>query len=456
MAVRRILSWVVLIAAAVAAAVYAFRPQPVPVDLHAVQRGPLRVTVDGEGETRVREVYVVSAPVAGRKLRIGAHVGDPVVAGETVLATIEPSQPTFLDRRARLEAEAEVHAAEAAQALAQAEVDRVKAELDFARSNLRRSETLAAKGTISQTALERAQLESRTREAALSSARAELRVRRFELETARARLVDPATAGAGGDGAACCVEVRSPVDGTVLKVMQESEAVLEAGTPLIEVGDPADLEVVVDLLSSDAVRISEGADATVEEWGGGGTLAGRVRRVEPYGFTKVSALGIEEQRVNVILDFTDPPARWRRLGHGYRVQVAITEWHGADVLAIPLGSLFRHGPGHRRPRRRRAGGAVSRRSGGGRGRRGGPTRRLRVRREKSLAREPGVLFHGIGLESDPKGPAGSRTCPAAAAPACGLARQRDGVLNPSGHPALAIVDEGEQGVVLVRVGHEIR
>ncbi len=339
---RRGLLWTVVVVVLVGAGVYAFMPQPVPVDLGAVARGALSVTVDDEGRTRVKEIYVVSAPTSGRVLRIERHVGDEVVAGETVLATVEPSEPAFLDLRSRRQAESTVTAAAAAKAWADAEVARADAELDFARADQERAKTLAARDTISQRALERAELGVKTRRAALATAEAALRVKTFELETARASLINPGDletlAAAGG----CCVEVRAPVSGRVLRLLHESESVIAAGAPLLEIGDPEDLEIVIDLLSTDAVKIAVGAEVVIEDWGGG-PLAGRVRRVEPYGFTKLSALGIEEQRVNVIVDLTDPPERWRALGHGYRVEARILIWHADDVLKLPVSALFREG-----------------------------------------------------------------------------------------------------------------
>jgi HlyD family secretion protein len=344
LALRRVLIWGALAALLGGGLTYAFWPEPVPVDLGEVARGPVRVTVDEEGRTRVKEVYVVSAPVAGRMRRIETHVGDAVVAGETVLATIEPTAPTFLDVRSRTQAESAVRAAEAAKALADAELVRARAELDFANADYERAKTLAERETISQRALDSAELEVKTRQAAVSTAQASLRVKTFELETARASLIVPGgDETSGQEAGSCCVEVRAPVSGRVLRVLQESESVVPAAAPLIEIGDPQDLEIEVDLLSRDAVKIKEGAAVLIEDWGGGTTLAGRVRRVEPYGFTKISALGIEEQRVNVIIDFTDPLDKWRRLGHGYRVETRIIVWEGTDVLNVPLGALFRHG-----------------------------------------------------------------------------------------------------------------
>lgn len=343
MPLRRIL-WYFLVAAIVAGAVfYAFRPQPLAVDLATIERGEMVVTIDGDGQTRAREVYVVSAPITGRVLRVERHAGDHVVANETVLATIQPTDPTFLDRRARAQAEAAAKAAAAGFALAEAEQARAVAELDFAQSELKRAEQLVQRGNLSQRDFDRAKLEVRTADAAVATTEATVEMRRFELETARAALIEPGEEAAAGDGQSCCIDVFSPVNGRVLRVLRESEGVAVAGAPLIEVGDPQDMEIVVDLLSSDAVRVAEGAEVMIEDWGGGDSLGGVVRRVEPYGFTKVSALGIEEQRVNVIIDFADPPERWRDLGHGYRVEAHIVAWRGDGVLKLPLGALFRDG-----------------------------------------------------------------------------------------------------------------
>lgn len=340
----RKVAWYSFVVALVASTLaYAFWPQPVPVDLARLDRGELVVTIDGDGRTRVREVYVVSAPLAGRVLRIERHAGDRVSAGETLLATIQPTDPVFLDRRARAQAESAAKAVEAAFALAEAEQARAVAELDFAQAELRRAEELAKRGNVSQRDLDRAKLEVRTRKAALATAKATVEMRRFELETARAALIQPGEAGSDGQGQLCCIDVISPVDGRVLRVIQESESVVPAGAPLVEVGDSTDLEIVVDLLSSDAVRVAEGAIVMIEDWGGGEILAGKVRRVEPYGFTKVSALGIEEQRVNVLIDFTGEAERRRDLGHGFRIEAHIVVWKGQDVLRLPLGALFRDG-----------------------------------------------------------------------------------------------------------------
>ena len=341
-ALKRLLFWGPLALALALALAWLFRPAAVPVDLVAVDRGPLVVTVSDEGETRVRDMYVVSAPVPGRMRRIDLEAGDEVVADTTVVARIEPSDPSFLDVRSAAEARAGVDAAAAARTHAAAQVRRAQAELDFARAEFERMRALALSHTVSENELDSARRRARTAEAALAEADAERKMRESEYQVARARLLSPSASRASV--ADCdCVSVFSPVSGRVLRVVTESEGVVQSGTPLIEVGDPDQLEVVVDLLSADAVRVQAGQHVIIEAWGGEQPLEGKVRRIEPFGFTKVSALGIEEQRVNVVIDITTPREQWARLGHGYRVEPRIVLWESADVLRVPLSALFRHG-----------------------------------------------------------------------------------------------------------------
>jgi HlyD family secretion protein len=340
---RRLLFWLPIVAVTALVLLWLFWPRAVAVDFVTVARGPLEVSVSDEGETRVKDVYVVSAPVPGLMRRIALEAGDPVLAGETVMARIEPSDPSFLDMRTAAEARAAVQAAEAAQRLAVATVLRAEAELDFAQAELARYRGLAERDTVSANDLDAAERRARTAAAALDEARAALRVRESELVQARARLMAPGLARRRRGADCDCVDVYSPVSGSVLRVLQESEAVVASGTPLVEVGNPGELEIVVDLLSTDAVRVQPGQRVRIEAWGGAGDLAGSVRRVEPFGFTKVSALGIEEQRVNVIIDLTDPPDRWRRLGHGYRVEPRIVLAAAESALKVPRAALFRDG-----------------------------------------------------------------------------------------------------------------
>lgn len=341
-AARRVLFWSFLLLLLAAGLVYAFRPQPVPVDFARVERGPLIVAVSDEGETRVRDVFALSAPISGRARRIEIEVGDPVVAGQTVVAEIEPIDPAFLDVRSEAQAKAAIRTAEAARDLARAELDRAQADLVFAEAEVKRARRLIRDDTISQRRLDEDERSYKTAKANLATAQAALDMRGAELERARAELLSP-LAARGLQTNCPCVPVTAPVSGRVLQVIHESEGVVSPGQPLIEIGDPEDLEIVADLLSTEAVKVERGQRVLIEEWGGGAMLNGRVERVEPFGFTKVSALGIEEQRVNVIVDFTDPPERWQRLGHGYQLEVRIVLWEDEDVLRVPLSALFRDG-----------------------------------------------------------------------------------------------------------------
>ncbi|MGD8340303.1 MAG: efflux RND transporter periplasmic adaptor subunit [Gammaproteobacteria bacterium] len=339
---RRLAFWGTLTALVSAGLVFAFRPRPVVVDIAEVGRGNLVVTVDEEGQTRVHDIYVLSASVAGRMHRIELHVGDPVTAGETAVAEIEPIDPAFLDPRSEAQAEADVRAAESAEALARAEVEQAEAELEFARREHDRAVELIQSGTISVRDLDAAERSFRTRRAALATAQAALDVRVFELERARAMLLSPAETRVE-TGSCACVVLRAPVDGRILQIIQQSEAVVAAGDPLVEIGNPRELEIVADLLSSDAVQVEPGQRVIIERWGGNTTLEGRVRVVEPFGFTKISALGIEEQRVNVVIDLTSPRDEWSRLAHGYQVDVGIVLWEAEDTLTVPALALFRDG-----------------------------------------------------------------------------------------------------------------
>jgi len=314
----------------------AFQPQPVLVDLADVTRNALTVSVRDEARTRVREVYVVSAPLGGRLLRINHHAGDSVAAGD-VLATILPGDPALLDARSQVEARAAVRSAEAALAFANAEAERAGLEYNFARTEAERIETLFDTGVASQGAVDRVRLARRTAFAGLNTTRANIARVEAELEAAQARLSRPGQDSANGG----LVEIHAPVTGRLLRVLQESESIVAPGTPVLEMGDPADLEIVVEFLSTDAVQIHEGDTAAITAWGGNQPLRGRVRRIEPYGFIKVSALGVEEQRVNVIIDLLDEPAQWAALGHGYRVEAAVTIWRQDEIVQLPVAALFR-------------------------------------------------------------------------------------------------------------------
>jgi HlyD family secretion protein len=328
-------------AGAAGAIAWAFWPQPIPADIAVIEPGTLEVTVDEEGMTRIRDIYAVSAPIAGKVMRSPREVGDVVTADETLVAIIQPTAPAFLDARSRREAEAAVSAAEAAVHLGEAQVTEARSQLDFATSELGRADELMRRKIISERAHQQAKLEVDTAGARLASANATLEVRKRELESARARLIGPEALDEVAGGDSCCVEVHAPVDGEVLELVTESEQVVAAGTPLIEIGDPDNLEIVVDLLSSDAVRVPRDAMARIDGWGGD-VLTARVHRIEMAGFTKISALGIEEQRVKAVFDLVDPPEAWDGLGHGYRVVVHVVV-DRVDALLVPLGALFRRG-----------------------------------------------------------------------------------------------------------------
>ncbi len=319
-----------------AAAAWVLWPRPMAVETAAVARGPLTVTVEEEGTTLIREVFRLSAPVAGRLTRIALHVGDKVEVGETV-ASIQPSEPGLLDERARRIAEAAREATAAAVSLAEANLAQAEAQFRFADSELERTIALSNRSLVSTQTLERAQLDAATANQGVAAARAALVMRQRELASSEAALIEGRSSG---DEGTCCTEVRSPARGSVLEVLTESEQIVLPGTPIMDIGDTADLEVVVEVLSSDAVRIAVGAAATIERWGGD-PLRAVVERIDPVAITRVSALGIEEQRTRVVLGFVDGPELRPRLGHRFRVIASIVLWQGADVLSVPMGALFR-------------------------------------------------------------------------------------------------------------------
>ena len=338
-AISRYRRWffvLLVVGAVVAIAVW---PTPVPVDVMPSTRGPLAVTVDDEGETRVRHRYVVSAPLTGRVLRIELEPGDPVVRGRTVVARLRAEAPPLIDVRTRTEAESGVATARAGLGRAEAELRRATAVVELARADLRRQRDLAASQLTTQQAVDLATSNARASEEGVRASEFAVAAGRSQLDQASARLMVPTLAASGR-----VLSVTAPVDGVVLKRLRESESVVSAGEPLMEIGNPVtDLEIVSDLLSTDAVRVKAGAKVIVEQWGGERVLAATVRRVEPSGFTKISALGVEEQRVNVVIDFADPADAWKALGDGYRVEVRIVIWEAADVVKVSTSALVRQG-----------------------------------------------------------------------------------------------------------------
>lgn len=321
---------------------YLLRDDPIPVDLHMAKRAPLTVTIDEEGVTEIRNIFKVSAPITGRIKRSPLVVGDPVRQGKTIVASLEPLIPAFLDIRTRRILDARASAANAAVDLSHATVARATADLEFRNKELQRAEKLIKRKTVSQHHYDEAVMAQKTSTAALNTAIAQLSMRQRELESARAQLIEPSS-DLGADQASYCIRVYAPVSGRVIRIVTESETVVQSGAPLLELGDPADLEIAVDLLSIDAVRVQEGAKAEIVSWGGAKRLHAVVSRIEPTGFKKVSALGIEEQRVKVRLAIEEPFEQRLRLGHDYRVYVRIIEWTGDKVLSVPLSALFRQG-----------------------------------------------------------------------------------------------------------------
>ena len=315
-------------------------PQPLPVEIGTVSRGPLRVPVDEEGRTRVRNRYVVAAPVAGALRRIEWKAGAPVEAGKTLLASLETSGADLLDARSLAQAEARVRAAESARAMGAARRESVAASAALAQTDLGRARDLFDKGALSRQEFDGIKTRATTAAQDDRAAVFALQVADFELEQARALLVRGQPTGSPNDAA---LPIHSPVNGRVLRVFQESTRTVPGGMALLEVGDPTDLEVLVEVLSRDGVAIRPGARVVLERWGGERPLEARVRLVEPSAFTKFSALGVEEQRVNVIADFVDPVEQRPTLGDGYRVEARIVTWEADAVLQVPAGALFQRG-----------------------------------------------------------------------------------------------------------------
>lgn len=316
--------------------VMALLPKPVPVDLASVRRGELRVTIDEDGRTRVIDRYRIRAPLAGTLARVELKPGDPVEEGQVVARLVPLARP-LMDAQSRAEAEARVASAAAQVRQAQADTQRARASVQFQEREATRQRRLHAGGTVPPQVLERAELALRSAREEAASARFGVRVASHQLELARAAL------GRFDDAEnAEQMEVTSPIAGAVLRVDEESAGAVAAGQPILELGDPAHLEIAVDVLTTDAVEIEPGDRVTIERWGGQEALDAHVRLVEPSAFTQVSALGVEEQRVNVVIDLDSPRDQWSRLGDGYRVEARIVIWEEGDVLLVPASATFRH------------------------------------------------------------------------------------------------------------------
>ena len=326
----------VAVLAVVGLIVVAWIPNPVEVEVATVTRGPLVVTVNEDGRTRVKDRYLVSAPITGNLARLDLEAGDTIEEGQ-ILARLVPLPPPLLDSRTRAEAKARVDSAVAARRQAQAAVNRARFQRDFAKQESERALAVVKQGGLARSDADRAVSTYHGSEEDLRSAEFGGRVADHQLTLAQTALMQLTGKAEEGEQ----LDIISPVAGQILKVFQESEGVAPGGTAIVEVGDPAALEVVVDVLSPDATRIPAGAKTTIERWGGKNSLLGHVRVVEPSAFTKLSALGVEEQRVNVIIDMDDDRELWSNLGDGYRVEARISVWEGEDVLKVPASAVFR-------------------------------------------------------------------------------------------------------------------
>lgn len=324
--------------AAAAALVWAFAPSPVAVETAVVERGRFEESVEEDGRTRLRDRYTISSPVMARVARITLREGDAVKAGDTV-AVLTPVVPGMVDERSVQEAQARVKGAEAGVALATARVDRARVAQEQAQLELTRTAKLASEGFLATAQLDNARLTLDAANRELEAARAQRDVAVHDRAQAAAAL-QPVTGAASGRPLA----VRSPVDGVVLRVPQQSESTIPAGTPLLDVGDPAHMEIIAQLLTTDAVKALPGTPVVIERWGGP-PVAARVRLVEPAAFTKISALGIEEQRVNVVIDAEQPPPEWRNMGDGFRVTARVITASADGATLVPVGAVFPYADG---------------------------------------------------------------------------------------------------------------
>jgi len=342
MRLRRWIIVIIITVGVISAIVYGFMPKPVSVDLVKVSRGPLKVTVEEEGRTRVKDRFVVSAPVAGFMRRIQFDVGDRVQKGQS-LVELEPLKSNLLDPRSHAAAQAAVSSAEASLKVEEERAKAAAADADYARKNLERIKKLHEGGYVAKDALEQAETGAKRAGANLLSTEAAVKVARFELDRVHTALRHSAAENTRIQGK--IVTIQSPVNGSVLKIYRESEGVVQSGEPVIDIGDPERLEVKVEVLSADAVKIKPGRSVLFERWGGNSTLSGKVRVVEPAGFTKISSLGVEEQRVLVIVDLTSSDKSEKSLGDGYRLEASFIIWEGKDILQVPASALFRNQEG---------------------------------------------------------------------------------------------------------------
>jgi HlyD family secretion protein len=331
---------IMLVFIAIALLVFAFIPEKIQVDLISVQKGDLTVSVEGEGKTRIHDIYTIYTPIDGRITRLESNAGDRVTAGMTIIANMYPSNPTFLDKRSEIQAKADISGAEAALELASSRVRQAQAQLKFDQSEYKRAQALFNNNMISTAELERAEIKLTMQQAEQDTSLANRALMKSRLKAAQAELLQPESTSEI-EGETCQICIYSPVNGYVLRLLHKSESIIPAGTALVEIGDPKDLEVNIEMLSTNAVKVKIGDKAFIKRWGGSDDLAAIVKVIEPSGFTKISALGVEEQRVNVILSLTDPYDKWQSLGDAFRVEAEIVIDHLKGINKVPLSALFR-------------------------------------------------------------------------------------------------------------------
>jgi HlyD family secretion protein len=325
---------------AAALLVFAFIPENVQVDLISVEKGDLTVSVEGEGKTRIHDIYTIYTPIDGRVTRLKSNAGDRVTAGKTIIANMYPANPTFLDKRSEIQAKANINGAEAALELANTKVRQAQAQLKFDQSEYKRAQALFNNNMVSTVELERAEIQLTMQKAEQETSLANRALMVSRLRAAQAELLQPESTSEI-EGETCQICIYSPVDGYVLRLLHKSESIIPAGTALVEIGDPRDLEVNIEMLSTNAVKVKIGDKAFIKRWGGSDDLTAIVKVIEPSGFTKISALGVEEQRVNVILSLTESYDKWQSLGDAFKVEAEIVIDHRQGINKVPLSALFR-------------------------------------------------------------------------------------------------------------------
>ena len=331
---------ITLVFISVALLVFAFIPEKVKVDLISVENGDLTISVEGEGKTRIHDIYTIYTPIDGRVTRIESNAGDSVIAGKTIIANMYPANPAFLDKRSEIQAKADINGAEAALELASSRVRQAQAQLEFDQSEYKRAQELFENKMVSTAELERAEIQLTMQKAEKDTSIANRALMESRLNAAQAKSLQPESIG-DMPSDTCQICIYSPVDGHVLRILHKSESIIPVGTALVEIGDPKDLEVNIEMLSTNAVKVNVGDKAFIKRWGGIEDLAARVKVIEPSGFTKISALGVEEQRVNVILSLTESYEKWQSLGDAFRVEAEIVIDHIQGINKVPLSALFR-------------------------------------------------------------------------------------------------------------------